>query len=187
MQGEKFTVRYEPAESSTGMFGGNSNWRGPVWFPVNLLIIRALLQYYRYYGNDFTVECPTGSGKMMTLFEVAKEISDRLVGTFLRDEEGNRPVFGGNEMFQDDPLWHDLIPFYEYFDGDDGKGLGASHQTGWTGTVASLIQLFGHLDADVLLATETRPMSRVYRAVTLEPAGDITTAREARGVHPEDH
>jgi hypothetical protein len=145
--GQEYRVGYLPAESDTGMFGGNSNWRGPVWFPVNALLIRALLQYHGYYGDTFKVECPTGSGRQMNLFEVAKEISDRLQRIFLRDEQGRRPVFGGAEKFQNDPHWRDHILFYEYFHGDNGAGLGASHQTGWTGLVATLVQLFGTLDA----------------------------------------
>jgi hypothetical protein len=140
-------VDYLPAESNTGMFGGNSNWRGPVWMPVNAMIIRALLQYYLYYGDNFKIECPTGSGKMMNLFEVSKELSDRLTRTFLRDENGRRPVYGGTEKFQSDPHWRDHLQFFEYFHGDNGAGLGASHQTGWTGLVAKFIQLFGSLDA----------------------------------------
>ena len=144
--GQEYRVDYLPAESNTGMFGGNSNWRGPVWMPVNAMIIRALLQFYLYYGDNFKVECPTGSGRMMNLFEVAKEIADRLTGIFLRDEHGRRPVYGGTEKFQSDPHWRDHILFYEYFHGDNGAGLGASHQTGWTGLVAKFIQLFGFLD-----------------------------------------
>jgi len=147
VQGEEFRVGYLPAESDTGMFGGNSNWRGPVWMPVNALIIRALLQYYLYYGDTFTVECPTGSGMMMNLFEVSKEIGDRLIRIFLRNGEGGRPVYGGSDKFQHDPHWRDYILFYEYFHGDNGAGLGASHQTGWTGLVAKIIQLFGVLDS----------------------------------------
>jgi hypothetical protein len=147
VNGQEYKVDYLPAESNTGMFGGNSNWRGPVWMPVNALIIRALLNFYLYYGDNFKIECPTGSGKMMNLFEVAKEISDRLTGIFLRDERGRRPVYGGTEKFQADPHWRDYILFYEYFHGDNGAGLGASHQTGWTGLVAKTIQLFGLLDA----------------------------------------
>jgi hypothetical protein len=145
-------VDYLPAESNTGMFGGNSNWRGPVWMPVNAMVIRALLNFYLYYGDNFKIECPTGSGRMMNLFEVSKEISDRLTKTFLRDpstssgQAGRRPVYGGTEKFQTDPLWRDHILFYEYFHGDNGAGLGASHQTGWTGLVAKMIQLFGFLD-----------------------------------------
>ena len=118
------------------MFGGNSNWRGPIWMPVNALIVRGLLNLYGFYGDDFKVECPTGSGNRMTLFEVAKEISRRLSSMFLRDASGRRPVYGGTAKFQDDPHWRDLILFYEYFHGDNGAGLGASHQTGWTGLIA---------------------------------------------------
>jgi hypothetical protein len=146
--GQEYRVDYLPAESDSGMFGGNSNWRGPVWFPVNILIIRALLQFYLYYGDSFKIECPTGSGKMMNLFEVSKEIADRLALIFQRDEHGRRPVYGGTEKFQSDPRWQDHILFYEYFHGDNGAGLGASHQTGWTGLVAKTIQLFGYLDSE---------------------------------------
>jgi hypothetical protein len=146
-----YRVDYEPAESSTGLFGGNSNWRGPIWFPVNMLLIRSLLILYGFYGNDFTVECPTGSGIRMTLFEVAQEITRRVVRIFLRDEQGARPVHGGACAFQDDPHWRDLILFYEYFHGDTGAGVGASHQTGWTGLVANLIQGLGWLDAERVL------------------------------------
>ena len=152
VHGQEHRVDYLPAESNTGMFGGNSNWRGPVWMPVNILIIRALLNFYLYYGDNFKIECPTGSGKMMNLFEVAKEIADRLAGIFLRDEHGRRPVYGGAEKFQTDPHFRDYILFYEYFHGDNGAGLGASHQTGWTGLVAKTIQLFGLLDAEGVLA-----------------------------------
>jgi Glycosyl hydrolase family 63 C-terminal domain len=147
VQGQEYRVDYLPAESNTGMFGGNSNWRGPVWMPVNALIIRALANFYLYYGDNFKIECPTGSGKMMNLFEVSKEIADRLTRTFTRDENGRRPVYGGTEKFQTDPHWRDHILFYEYFHGDNGAGLGASHQTGWTGLVAKAIQLYGLLDA----------------------------------------
>jgi hypothetical protein len=147
VNGQEYRVGYLPAESNTGMFGGNSNWRGPVWMPVNALIIRALLNFYLYYGDNFKIECPTGSGKMMNLFEVSKEISDRLANIFLRDKQGKRPVYGGTEKFQSDPHWRDHILFYEYFHGDNGAGLGASHQTGWTGLVAKTIQLYGLLDA----------------------------------------
>jgi hypothetical protein len=149
--GEQHRVDYLPAESNTGMFGGNSNWRGPIWMPVNILLIRALLNFYTYYGDNFKIECPTGSGKLMNLFEVAKEISDRLTKIFLRDGSGRRPVYGGAKVFQDDAHWRDLLLFYEYFHGDNGAGLGASHQTGWTGLVAKTIQLFGSLDAKTLL------------------------------------
>jgi mannosylglycerate hydrolase MGH1-like protein len=151
---QEYKVQYLPAESNTGMFGGNSNWRGPVWMPVNALIVRALLNLYMFYGDDFTVECPTRSGQYKTLFEVAEEIARRLSATFLRDANGHRPVYGGTAKFQEDPHWRDLILFYEYFHGDNGAGLGASHQTGWTGLVAVLIDLFGRLDAKSLLETE---------------------------------
>ena len=143
--GQEHRVSYLPAESNTGMFGGNSNWRGPIWMPVNALIVRGLLSLYQFYGDDFTVECPTGSGNRMTLFEVAKEITRRLSSMFLRNEKGERPVYGGTRKFQDDPHWRDLILFYEYFHADNGAGLGASHQTGWTGTVARLLDVFGRL------------------------------------------
>ncbi len=151
VNGQEHRVDYLPAESNTGMFGGNSNWRGPVWMPVNALIIRALLNFYLYYGDNFKIECPTGSGKLMNLFEVSKEISKRLTRIFLRDEQGRRPVYGGTEKFQKDPFWRDNVLFYEYFHGDNGAGLGASHQTGWTGLVAKLIELYGLLDAKRLL------------------------------------
>lgn len=150
--GQEYRVDYLPAESNTGMFGGNSNWRGPIWMPVNVILIRALLNFYLYYGDNFKIECPTGSGKMKNLYEVAKEISDRLCSIFLPDEQGRRPVYGGTETFQTDPLWRDYILFYEYFHGDNGAGLGASHQTGWTGLAAKLIQFFGSLTAEKLLA-----------------------------------
>jgi hypothetical protein len=129
------------------MFGGNSNWRGPVWMPINVLIIRALTRYYLYYGDGFKVECPTGSGKMKNLYEVGREINERIISTFLRDGAGRRPVYGGTEKFQTDPHWRDHILFYEYFHGDNGAGLGASHQTGWTGLAARLIYEHGRLDA----------------------------------------
>jgi hypothetical protein len=150
-QGQEYRVDYLPAESNSGMFGGNSNWRGPVWFPVNAVLIRALLQYYTYYGDRFKIECPTGSGKQMNLFEVSRELANRLTRIFLPDERGRRPVYGGLEKFQTDPHWRDCILFYEYFHGDNGAGLGASHQTGWTGLVARLIQMYGLLDAETLL------------------------------------
>jgi hypothetical protein len=149
--GQEYLVDYLPAESNTGMFGGNSNWRGPIWMPVNALIIRALLNFYLYYGDNFKIECPTGSGRLMNLFEVSKEISDRLTRIFLRNEQGRRPVYGGTEKFQADPHWRDHILFYEYFHADNGAGLGASHQTGWTGLVAKMIQLFGLLDPHKML------------------------------------
>jgi hypothetical protein len=147
VRGEEYRVDYLPAESNTGMFGGNSNWRGPIWMPVNVLLIRALLNFYLYYGDTFTIECPTGSGRVMNLFEVAKEISDRLTRIFLRDADARRPLYGGTATFQSDPHWRNYVLFHEYFHGDNGAGLGASHQTGWTGVVAKLIHLFGALDA----------------------------------------
>jgi hypothetical protein len=134
------------------MFGGNSNWRGPVWFPINALIVRALLHLYEYYGDAFTVECPTGSGRQMNLYEVSCELASRLTSTFLRGPDGRRPVFGAVETFQRDPHWRDLLLFYEYFHGDNGAGIGASHQTGWTGIVGRLIQLFGDMSPAALLA-----------------------------------
>jgi hypothetical protein len=162
--GQAHSVSYLPAESNTGMFGGNSNWRGPVWMPVNALIVRGLLNLYGFYGDDFTVECPTGSGNRMTLFEVAREITRRLGSIFLRDEDGRRPVYGGNAVFQEDPHWRDLILFYEYFHGDNGAGLGASHQTGWTGVIARLLDLFGRVDAaEVLMTPKERLLSRLVR------------------------
>ena len=148
---QEYSVNYLPAESDTGMFGGNSNWRGPVWMPVNALLIRALLSYYLYYGDSFKIECPTGSGNLMNLFEVAREIADRLTRIFLQDKSGRRPVYGGAEKFQTDPHWKDYILFYEYFHGDNGAGLGASHQTGWTGLVAKLIEFFGRIDGAQIL------------------------------------
>jgi hypothetical protein len=160
---QEFSVQYLPAESNNGMFGGNSNWRGPVWMPVNALIVRALLNLYGFYGNDFTVECPTGSGKHMNLFDVAAEITRRLAGTFRRDA-GRRPVYGASMKFQNDPHWRDLILFYEYFHGENGAGLGASHQTGWTGLVAPLVDLFGRVDAKSVLESErTLLQARVVR------------------------
>ena len=151
VHGQEYRVDYLPAESNTAMFGGNSNWRGPVWMPVNAMLIRGLLNFYLYYGDTFRIECPTGSGKMMNLFEVAREIADRLTRMFLRDERGRRPVYGGTKKVQSDPHWRDHILFFEYFHGDNGAGLGANHQTGWTGLVAKVIQLFGFLDAKKLL------------------------------------
>jgi hypothetical protein len=144
-------VSYLPAESDTGMFGGNSNWRGPIWMPVNALIIRGLLQYYAYYGNDFMIECPTGSGRHLNLYQVAEEISHRLTRIFLRDDQGRRPVYGGTHKFQEDPHWRDYLSFYEYFHGDNGAGLGASHQTGWTGILARGMHLFATTSAEQLL------------------------------------
>ncbi len=141
--GQAYEVNYQPAESQTSLFGGNSNWRGPVWFPLNYLIIEALQKFDHYYGADFKIECPTGSGNWMTLWDVSTELSQRLIRLFTNDEQGRRAIFGGVETLQSDPNWHDYIPFHEYFHGDNGAGLGASHQTGWTALVAKLIQQSG--------------------------------------------
>jgi hypothetical protein len=150
--GQDYSVSYLPAESDSGMFGGNSNWRGPIWMPVNALIIRALLQYYTFYGDDFRIECPTGSGRYMTLYEVAHDLGERLSRIFLKNSEGRRPVYGATRLFQEDPHWRDLILFYEYFHGDNGAGLGASHQTGWTGVVARIMHLFASNSAEQVMS-----------------------------------
>jgi hypothetical protein len=163
--GQTYSVSYLPAESNTGMFGGNSNWRGPIWMPVNALLIRGLLNMYQFYGTDLRVECPTGSGREMTLFEVAREIARRLSAIFLRDANGKRPVYGGTTKFQEDPHWRDYILFYEYFHGDDGAGLGASHQTGWTGLVALALDLFARLDAESALQLTRQSFSTALRDV----------------------
>ncbi len=165
--GERYAVSYLPAESDSGMFGGNSNWRGPIWMPINALIIRALAQYYLYYGDSFLVECPTGSGRMMNLFEVSAELVRRLSAIFERDSSGRRPVFGGNETFQNDPHWRDCLLFYEYFHGDNGAGIGASHQTGWTGIIARLIQLYGAIDSQSLLG---QGIARAFTGGSKKPA-----------------
>jgi hypothetical protein len=165
VHGERYEVKYLPAESDTAMFGGNSNWRGPIWMPVNLLIVRALVAYYLYYGDDFRIECPTGSGRMMTLFEVAKELTRRLSSIFLRGADGARPVYGATRTFQEDPHWRDLVLFYEYFHGDNGAGIGASHQTGWSGAVVKLMHAFAVLTPESVLAGEhgMRPLAIHYR------------------------
>jgi hypothetical protein len=150
--GQEHRVGYLPAESDSGMFGGNSNWRGPVWVPINVMLIRALLNLYVYFGEEFTVECPTGSGRMLTLYEVAKEIENRIMATFRRGSDGRRPVHGGQRTFQEDPNWRDLVLFYEYLHGDNGAGIGASHQTGWTGLVGVLPILFARMRSEQLLA-----------------------------------
>jgi hypothetical protein len=139
LEGQRHSVNYEPGESSTGLFGGNSNWRGPIWFPVNYLLIESLHRFHQYYGESFRVECPTGSGVLMNLEQVAEEIGRRLVGAFQLDHRGQRPVFGRTEKFQTDPNWRSYVPFHEYFHGDTGAGVGASHQTGWTALVAKII------------------------------------------------
>jgi hypothetical protein len=176
--GQEYRVGYLPAESDTGMFGGNSNWRGPIWMPVNALIIRALLQYYSYYGDDFTVECPTGSGQRMTLYQVAEEVGRRLAAIFLRGPDGRRPVYGGTEKFQTDPHWRDHVLFYEYFHGDNGAGLGASHQTGWTGVVARVMHLFATTTPEQVLQ-----LGKVAAVVEAQKprAGVPVGASEGRG------
>jgi hypothetical protein len=163
LQGQEFKVQYLPAESNTGMFGGNSNWRGPIWAPVNGLIVRALLTMFPFYGPDFKVECPTGSGNHMNLFEVAMEINHRLANMFLRDSKGQRPVYGGTKKFQEDPYWKDYILFYEYFHGDNGAGLGASHQTGWTGLIARLLDISARLKPEDLLERASGVMAQMTR------------------------
>jgi hypothetical protein len=170
---QEFKVQYLPAESDTGMFGGNSNWRGPVWMPVNALLVRGLFNLYQFYGDDFKVECPTGSGQYKNLFEVAQEIARRLKSTFLRDEKGNRPVYGGAGKFQDDPHWRDYILFYEYFHGDNGAGLGASHQTGWTGLIARLMDVFARVDQKQALEFGK---ARLAAMIVEEPVGARKTA-----------
>src|SRR5438093_1098525 len=164
---QEHRVSYLPAESDTGMFGGNSNWRGPIWMPVNGLIIRALLQYHTYYGKNFTIECPTGSGRYMNLYQVAEELTRRLASIFLRDSKGRRPIYGGTRKFQEDPHWSDYLQFFEYFHGDNGAGLGASHQTGWTGTIARAMHVFATSTAEQFLElgkaaaiTEVEPARR---------------------------
>lgn len=166
---EQYTAKYLPAESDSGLFGGNSNWRGPVWMPMNALIIRALLQMYSYYGDDFKVECPTGSGNQLTLYEVAQEIKNRLAKIFLPDKNGDLPVFGGAKKFRDDPHWRNHLLFYEYFHGDNGAGLGASHQTGWTGLIAGLIKMFGSIKPEELLKQGTRDAVNIITAATNRP------------------
>ena len=155
---QDYTVAYTPGESDSGMFGGNSNWRGPIWMPVNAIIIRALLQYYMYYGDDFKVECPTGSGNYLTFYQVAEHIADRLSKIFTKDENGHRALFGGAQKFQEDPNWRDYILFYEYYQAENGAGLGASHQTGWSGTIARSLQLFSHDMSAQLLAEGVKGM-----------------------------
>jgi hypothetical protein len=161
--GNEFRVSYLPGDSDNGMFGGNSNWRGPIWMPVNMIIIRSLFNYYQYYGNDFLIECPTGSGNRMNLYQVAKEISARLSAIFLRDESGRRPVYGNIQKFQEDPHWKDYILFHEYFHGDTGAGIGASHQTGWTGTIARTMQMFAQMSMEDALTFSKAKALRIIR------------------------
>ena len=157
----EYRVDYLPAESNSGMFGGNSNWRGPIWFPMNLLLIRGLATLHAYYGDEFTAECPTGSGQYMTLWEVSQEISRRLASIFLQDADGWRPVYGGMEKFQNDPHWRNNILFHEYFHGDNGAGLGASHQTGWTGVIAWIMQVMvSATDFEAAMSTVTGRTAR---------------------------
>jgi hypothetical protein len=173
---QEYKVQYLPGESNTGMFGGNSNWRGPVWMPVNGLLVRALLNLYSFYGDEFKVQCPTGSGRYMTLFEVAQELSRRLASAFLRDANGRRPIYGGTAKFQDDPHWRDLILFHEYFHGDNGAGLGASHQTGWTGVIARLLDLFGRVDTKDL----EMELAQVSARLVKEQVGGEAKSDEGR-------
>jgi hypothetical protein len=175
--GQEYCVSYVPAESDSGMFGGNSNWRGPIWMPVNMLIVRALLHYYAYFGDSFKVECPTGSGRLMTLYQAAEEIVRRLANLFLKDKDGRRPVYGGTRKFQEDPHWRDLILFYEYFHGDNGAGLGASHQTGWTGGIARLMHLFATTTPEHLLQLGARA---IVTEVRKPRSGDRRTAPARR-------
>jgi Glycosyl hydrolase family 63 C-terminal domain len=176
VEDQQYGVSYLPGESDSGMFGGNSNWRGPIWMPVNALIVRALLQYYMYYGKEFTIECPTGSGRYMNLYQAAEDISNRLASIFLRDAHGRRPVYGGTRKFQEDPYWRDLILFNEYFHGDNGAGLGASHQTGWTGIVARLMHLFATSTAEQFLE-----LGKAAGTVEVEPATTGRSGGAARG------
>ena len=162
--GKEYGVSYLPAESDSGMFGGNSNWRGPIWMPVNGLILRALIQLYAYYGDDFKVECPTGSGRQMNLFEVAKEIAQRLSKIFLKDQRGWRAVYGGTHKFQEDPHWRDYVLFYEYFHGDNGAGIGASHQTGWTGIIALIMRMFAVMKPEALLTADRKTLYAAARS-----------------------
>jgi len=171
-------VEYVPAESNSGMFGGNSNWARPVWITVNVLIIRGLLNLYGFYGDEFKVQCPAGSGRHMTLFEVAKEIQSRLAGAFLRDGSGRRPLYGGTKKFQEDPHWRDLILFYEYFHGDNGAGLGASHQTGWTGLIAFMLDFFGRVDAQGILQTDREHIATRLVREQVGGEGPIGTEKE---------
>jgi hypothetical protein len=153
VHGDEYRIGYLPGEPDSAMFGGNTNWRGPIWFPLNIVVIRALLNFYLYYGDTFRVEFPTGSHNLMNLFDISKNIAHRLTGIFLPDVDGRRPVYGCYEKFQNDPHWRDYINFFEYFHADTGVGLGASHHTGWTGLLPALIQFFGRTDSKSLLAT----------------------------------
>ncbi len=182
VEDHEYKVQYLPAESNTGMFGGNSNWRGPVWMPVNVLILRGLLHLYGFFGDEFKVQCPTGSGHYMTLYEVAREIQTRLASTFLRDGTGQRPVYGGMKKFQEDPHWRDLILFYEYFHGDNGAGLGASHQTGWTGLVAFFMDFFGRFDANRWMETDRDLMQTHLVREQVGGAGAVEVEEEEASI-----
>jgi hypothetical protein len=180
--GHEFDVRYTPAESDSGLFGGNSNWRGPIWMPVNLLLLRGLLFYYSYYGDGFKVECPTGSGRLMNLFEVVQEIAQRLMRIFVRDKDNHRPVYGGASKFQRDPHWKDLILFYEYFHGENGAGIGASHQTGWTGTIALLFQMLASHTETRVNIKDAGSLKMQYEPANLEKGGGGVSIRFTRNV-----
>ncbi len=169
--GQEFRVSYLPGDSDSGMFGGNSNWRGPVWMPVNFLLYVSLLRLAAYYGDTFTVECPTGSGKQVPLFDVAHDLAERLIGTFVRGSDGRRPVFGGTEKFQTDPYWRDNLLFYEYFHGDNGAGIGASHQTGWTGLIAQIIIVDGGLTKELI--TQKNVESAAMTAIREGSTGEL--------------
>jgi hypothetical protein len=175
VHGQPFRVAYAPAESDSGMFGGNSNWRGPVWFPMNGVLIRALLNLHAFYGDQFRVECPTGSGKQLTLYEVAREISDRLTRIFLPGPDGRRPLYGGQRPFQEDPQWRDLLIFPEYVHGDNGAALGASHQTGWTGLAAVFPHLFAVLRPENVQAGSLWPHTGGDAAGGTGPSGPPTS------------
>jgi hypothetical protein len=183
MDGQEYRVGYLPAESDTGMFGGNSNWRGPVWFPINIMLIRALLQLYTYFGDEFTVECPVGSGRQCNLYQVAQEIAGRMTGTFTRDSSGRRPVHGGQPLLQNDPHWRDLVLFYEYYHGDNGAGIGASHQTGWSGLVGVLPLLFRNLTAERLRDEGIEGAVVPAQRAPESQAGEPAAAGEHTGVN----
>ena len=178
LAGQKYSVGYLPGDSDSGMFGGNSNWRGPVWMPVNFLLYTALMRLGAYYGDTFTIECPTGSGNLMNLFQVAKVLGERLIGTFVKDSSGRRPVYGGAEKFQTDPHWRDNVLFFEYFNGDTGAGVGASHQTGWTGCIARIIQANGaYEDGDILKPDAERRAIRLGQGQTAEQIDAAVVAK----------
>jgi hypothetical protein len=175
--GMDLSVRYQPAESDRSLFGGNSNWRGPVWFPVNFLIIESLQKFHHYYGDEFRVECPTGSGNLATLNEIANELASRLTRLFLPNEDGRRPVHGLNERTQSDPNFRDYVLFYEYFHGDTGRGVGAAHQTGWTGLVAKLLMPRYAVEA------QTEPNRTPAETAERLNAARMPKARRPRNIH----